>query len=772
MRLLGSGGSSTTLPLRMLVILTLTILFCGSVDSCLYNPIFLYPPEIIGEYGRYAFLNCSSESLDYNDIFLTVKGQTIDKEPYKNYVGHLIKLDDWNIDAKCSVHINDTHKCYTDVDITVYKSPGVDLFVKRKDATGERMQWELQCDIFNVAPVQNLTVRWYKNDHLIRTNSFPGTTKAAVNESSLLRVNISREENAALFRCEAQLNMRSRSLPAAVSQTINISANEVPTARDVTTAHGSFNLTSEAETTPPPEFVEANTVSHRLNMPKPENFTGINCSATEDDESATLNYTLCVGDTTKAHPPEATCDTLKKALRITPPEMVVRYGDSVVLNCSVDDPELILVSWETDYGSHEEINPSTSTLTIKKVESWILKPICFAVSTNGFQCTWEPVITVYKTPDSVSVTAVDPGPMIEGKEYQLRCNIQSVAPVNKLRVKWYRGDECLHTDPKNSSLLKPQNETSFWTFPLERGDNGSTFRCEAELQLGPELSPRTSSAPYTVLVHYKPSFKRCPDRHTVVENTFRISQLQCETDGYPPPSVKWYHPSQKPTDLNKMLTRTDSGLYRASVSNSIGNYSIFVDITVEYPPSFNCKTRYEAKMNGELKTPCEPEGSPPPTITWLKNGAEVFSTRHLTKEHSGNYTLKATNKHGTAQHTFYLEILYPPEFNQGNTSEEIIPGQNMTLDCSAEGNPEPETHWNFTSAENLHMATVGRHKIMTITRATSTNAGHYICVASNKLGRVTRSVLLIEMGMYGDCLRGKHFGWLQSGLQMKNTIFM
>uniref|UniRef100_A0A8C7XG82 Ig-like domain-containing protein n=1 Tax=Oryzias sinensis TaxID=183150 RepID=A0A8C7XG82_9TELE len=265
------------------------------------------------------------------------------------------------------------------------------------------------------------------------------------------------------------------------------------------------------------------------------------------------------------------------SLRITPPEMVVRYGDSVVLECSVDDPEVILVSWETDYGSRKEINTSTSTLTIKKVESWILQPICFAVSASGSQCPWEPVITVYKTPDSVSVTAVDPGPMIEGKEYQLRCNIQSVAPVNKLRVKWYRGDECLHTDPKNSSLLTPQNETSFWTLPLERGDNGSTFRCEAELQLGPELSPNTSSAPYTVLVHCK-------------------SDRLC--------------------------------------------------------------------------------------LKFLKN--------------------------------------------------------------------QPKT--------NLFIAT-------------STNAGHYICVASNKLGRVTRSVLLIEMGMYGDCLRGKHFGWLQSGLQMKNTIF-
>lgn len=112
------------------------------MDSCLYNPIFLYPPEIIGEYGRYAFLNCSSESLDYNDIFLTVKGQTIDKEPYKNYVGHLIKLDDWNIDAKCSVHINDTHKCYTDVDITVYSKYGYQTQAKKYEKEYLYKLWE------------------------------------------------------------------------------------------------------------------------------------------------------------------------------------------------------------------------------------------------------------------------------------------------------------------------------------------------------------------------------------------------------------------------------------------------------------------------------------------------------------------------------------------------------------------------------------------------------------------------------------------------------
>ncbi|RVE69705.1 hypothetical protein OJAV_G00080240 [Oryzias javanicus] len=765
------------LPLRMLGILMLMIHFCGCEDSCSYNPVLLHPLEIVEEYGKEVSINCSSDYPHYQQIAIIVKNKTYyPEEPFRDYAIFSFPLDDWNIEPRCRVLVNESHECYKDVDMTVYKNPEVDLLVKKEDAVGV----ELQCDIFDVAPVQNLSVRWYKNDHLIRINSFSGKSREAVNESSVLTV--SKEENTTQFRCEAHLNLRSRSLPATISKTLNISATKIPVSRDVTPAHEI--LTSETETTPPPQFDMLSTTFHPFNMPDSENFTVINSSTAEDDESTTSENILYVAETTKAHPAEViTCESLKKAFKITPPEVVVRYGDPVVLTCSGDNASVELVSWETPYGRHEEMNHFTSNLTITKVETWKLELMCFAAFFAGQQCTLEPNITVYKTPDSVSVTAVDPGPMIEGKKYLLSCNILNVAPVNQLHVKWYRGNESLHTEhPKNDHLSTPQNVSSILTVPLERGDNGSTFRCEAELQLGPELSPLTLSAPYTALVHYKPFFKSCPVRHTVEENKFRMSQLVCETDGNPPPSVEWYHAGQKLTDLDKLFTRTDSGVYRASVSNSVGQSSTDVLITVEYAPSFSCNRHYKAKVNSELKTPCEPEGSPPPTITWLKNGAEVISTRRWTKNDGGNYTLRATNTHGTALHMLYLDILCmfilsqnyscakniciyiqwaklnikfsihrSPEFNQGNTSEEIILGQNMTLDCSADGNPKPEIHWNYTSAENLRVTTVGRHKIiMTITRATSTNAGKYICVASNKLGMKTRFVSLTEMGKGND----------------------
>ncbi|KAF6727716.1 Vascular cell adhesion protein 1 [Oryzias melastigma] len=527
--------------LRMLGILILMIHFCDCEDSCSYNPVLLYPTEIIEEYGREVFINCSSDYLHFTIIKINVKNESRYPDLYRDYVDSLYTLDDWDIEATCIVHVNETHKCYKDVDITVYKNPEVDLLVKNEDAVAV----ELQCDVFNVAPVQNLSVHWYKNDRLIHTNYFSGTSRAPVNESSVLTV--SREENVTQLRCEAQLNLRSRSLPATVSKTLNISATEIPISSNVT--HSS-NLSSETVTMAPPQSVVSNTTFHPLNMPGAENFTGINGSTTEDNESTTPENILYVAVTTKARPAEnITCESLKKAFRITPPELVVRYGDPVVLTCSVNYTSVQQVSWETPFGVHKEMNNFTSTLTIDKVKTWKLELMCYAASIDDLQCTFEPTITVYKTPDSVSVTAVDAGPMIEGKEYQLSCIILNVAPVNKLHVKWYRGNESLRTEhPKNDSLSTPQNVTFVLTVPLERGDNGSTFRCEAELHLGPELTPLTPSAPYTVHVHYKPFFKSCPDKLIVEENKFRMSQLQCETDGNPPPSVEWSHLGQKLTE--------------------------------------------------------------------------------------------------------------------------------------------------------------------------------------------------------------------------------
>lgn len=71
----------------------------------------------------------------------------------------------------------------------------------------------------------------------------------------------------------------------------------------------------------------------------------------------------------------------------------------------------------------------------------------------------------------------------------------------------------------------------------------------------------------------------------------------------------------------------------------------------------------------------------------------------------------------------------------------------MSLVWEADGNPKPEIQCNDSLAENVRASTVGRQKIITITGATSTNAGRYICVATNKVGKVTRSTTLLLKGI-------------------------
>ncbi len=77
-------------------------------------------------------------------------------------------------------------------------------------------------------------------------------------------------------------------------------------------------------------------------------------------------------------------------------------------------------------------------------------------------------------------------------------------------------------------------------------------------------------------------------------------------------------------------------------------------------------------------------------------------------------------------------------------------GENVTFQCFAEGNPVPEIRWTRTPAVNVIEATRVRHKYITITGATSTNEGVYICVATNKVGSVTRSVTLTLKGIIID----------------------
>ncbi|XP_037834532.1 intercellular adhesion molecule 5 isoform X2 [Kryptolebias marmoratus] len=598
------------------------------------------------------------------------------------------------------------------------ETPKVFLSVNLK----EKANYKLQCDVFNAAPVQNLTIKWYKNDEQIHAKSFSETIRTPVNESSMLEVSVSREANDAQFRCEAQLELGpSGPLLPVVSQTHTLSALYPPEfmsnhSGSITVPKGdNISLSCEADGIPSPEYqwtvddgqgILDN--SSKLSIIKVNRSATYNCTATNELGSITLSVNVHVSEVTTTAAAAATPRPLTPVQQVcdlttTPPEVVVKFGDPVQINCSTSRADVDVLGWESSVGGN-------------------------------------------KTPDFVSVSAESHRPITDGSKCELRCDIYNVAPVHGLTVKWYKDNKTVFTGNLSSSDVTPHNLSSSLFATFDKSDNGSLFRCEVELQLGskgPEFVPSAVSEPYTAVVHYRPFIKDCPRNFTAEENKFSVNDLSCTTDGNPPPDVKWYLNGEQ-VNTNKTLSWTDSGVYTAKFTNSEGNISTSVFITVEYSPSLTCEMHYEVKVNEKPKTLCEPKGLPTPNIVWFKNGKETILPERWSKNNSGNYSLKAQNKHGGAEHKFYLDVLYAPEFKEKNTSKYLIPGGNVTFGCRAEGNPSPEIKWSFRRADNLKETTEGRQKIITITGATSTNAGFYICAATNKVGTVTRTVTLAE----------------------------
>ncbi|XP_033501201.2 vascular cell adhesion protein 1 [Epinephelus lanceolatus] len=762
--------SSSILPLRMMGLIMLMISLCDANSTCPtdLNPLTLEPDKVLEEYGGTVSVNCTSAE-EYHDGMYWRVGYNVSEIEYDSqYISWSVPLSDWNVTTECRVKLTGNVECSKDLEITLYKNPEmVDLFPTKNAPASEGTPYELQCNVDNVAPVQNLTVRWYKNNQTIRTDSFTNTTKTPVNESSILAVHLSRDENGAKLRCEAQLDFGSYgSQPPVISNTYPVSVNYAPElmnqTEDVFVNEGdNVTLHCEAEGRPPPVFSwthDGTVISENTNIISITGATSTtyNCTARNYLGSITKQIHVHVTKTIRAAAPAAPAaittpvPSTPKAcpLELTPAEVVVQFGDSASINCSTSDDDIFGIGWEAILGGTGLENPPSVLWMVKKLEDWTIKPLCYITRKDNSQCSLSATITLYKTPDTVSLSALHQGPMMEGTEYTLKCDILNVAPVQKLKLKWYHNNENVHTEMFSDTSITPVNVSSTLRVTAERGYNGAQFRCEAELHLGPngpEIVPTVTSVPYIAAVHYKPLIQDCPSNVAGVEHKLNLNNLTCRADGNPPPIVQWYHKGQL-MDTSQPLDRTQSGGYTAEFVNVLGKNSTSVDITVEYGPSFVCDKHYEVEENG--KVPCEPMGIPKPIITWHKDGKKMDSPQRWTKHDSGTYSLEATNKHGTANHTFDLDVLYAPAFVEGasENEKEVTSGENVTLDCSAEGNPPPSIQWSYTFDVNVRETTRGRQKSIIVTRATSTNAGVYICVATNKVGNVTRSVNLMMKG--------------------------
>ncbi|KAG2469773.1 HMCN2 protein, partial [Polypterus senegalus] len=252
--------------------------------------------------------------------------------------------------------------------------------------------------------------------------------------------------------------------------------------------------------------------------------------------------------------------------------------------------------------------------------------------------------------------------------------------------------------------------------------------------------------------------------------------LECVASGIPKPELTWLKDG-KLLDLSDtqhltlsldrsrlhfhLLRPHDSGTYSCLAENAAGRETKVHAVTVMEPPSIPNQSASPSNVtvnqDGVITLECQAVGSPPPHLSWLKNGMPLVlspRTRVLTSgkmlrisqaqvTDSGIYTCVATSAAGTAERSYSLQVQEPPGVDRTEPSEQVtvIRGSAVTFTCEARGFPLPRLSW-FKDGQSLslhsNLLSDGLETRLRLPDVTTTDSGQYTCVASNQAGRSTK----------------------------------
>ncbi|XP_070779077.1 vascular cell adhesion protein 1 [Enoplosus armatus] len=607
--------------LRLLsVLLTLELLSLSNGTGSSAKPecpIEITPDRMVIQYqGRGQYATCKptpsgSRNLEGEIYWQGLPGIKI------NTTSWLVDTQDWDPRPVCTATFVGIGKCQKYLNFDLYKTPdSVSIHpVDNRSSVVEGREVQLQCDITNVAPAQNLTVRWYKGNETFQpliqgsmqvtgclpdnsTNCDASVIRSPVNVSSTISITLNRTHSGAEFRCEAQLdlglegpqpppNMMSSPLNITVYYKPIINTTKLPTTIPVFRGYPE-ELVCEAEGHPPPKIqwlYSSDKVPHVSGDTLTVFEAGFyNCSATNEVDSISHEVKVILKEDYLPLIAGFVAVTVVTISIIFLFIYSIYYKNTRMRRYSLKNPKLnnpngnvahngwdlqfpmtklsysLLnqtkgMGWESSHGGKgNTLGVSFLPLEIKSVKVWELEPICFINPIVGNQCSQTLPVTIYKTPDSVSMSHLSPmGPVAEGEKYRVQCDIVNVAPVSSLSVNWHKGDNIFYTETFEESSLSPVNKSSVCNLTAHRDDNGSPIWCEAKLNLLPTVPnlPTIQSKSHEVIVLYPPTFTE-PENETLELAARSKMILNCTATGNPMPVYSWHVPHTiQQTDRNQ-----------------------------------------------------------------------------------------------------------------------------------------------------------------------------------------------------------------------------
>ncbi|XP_035766771.1 cell adhesion molecule 3-like [Neolamprologus brichardi] len=231
-------------------------------------------------------------------------------------------------------------------------------------------------------------------------------------------------------------------------------------------------------------------------------------------------------------------------LDITPPRVVVRFGDSLSANCTSSSDQIEGMGWESLYGG-VDLTEGVSSLLFKidSVPAWEIVPMCYMNSRDG---------------------------------------------ARSLSVVWHKGNKILSSQTFDESSPSPVSKSSVLTLTAHRDDDGAEIWCEAKLNLWTEEQgpPPVRSEAHNVNVLYPPTFTNDPNENLEMTVRSKIS-LNCTARGNPMPSYHWQFPNftqvwYRSHDVNHPILTPLSkfpGVYICTASNSQGIVTKYFIVT-------------------------------------------------------------------------------------------------------------------------------------------------------------------------------------------------
>ncbi|KAK9540704.1 hypothetical protein VZT92_003141 [Zoarces viviparus] len=182
------------------------------VSSCEDKPVFT-PSRLVVRFGDPTFASCSvCQHVCINDIYklespvglTTTNGTTISWT--------VNRMTEWHASPICYYTIKRTNdQCYTTLPVTVYQPPdNVSIsFVGPTGPMREGQQCTLQCTVEDVAPVENLTVTFYRGRTALsqQQSNINDTKKKPVTDIFSFNITLSKEDDGVQYWCEAKLEL-------------------------------------------------------------------------------------------------------------------------------------------------------------------------------------------------------------------------------------------------------------------------------------------------------------------------------------------------------------------------------------------------------------------------------------------------------------------------------------------------------------------------------------------------------------------------------------